>query len=160
MAYNAASPVVDGQTVILSAPGQGTKAFKIERSGEAFTAKELWANAETATQFNTPVLKDGKLYGISSGSMLFCIDAGTGKTLWTSPDRIGDRGFGSVVAAGPVLLALTPASELVVFQPDDKAFKRLARVRVADTPTGAYPVAAGKRLYIRDRDSVMMYTID
>jgi len=43
-------------------------------------------------------------------------------------------------------MALTPTSELVVYQPDAAAYKEIARYRVADTPTYAYPVVAGKRI--------------
>jgi outer membrane protein assembly factor BamB len=160
MAYNAATPIIDGNTIILSAPGQGTKAFKIEKTGDAYAAKDAWANPDVATQFNTPVLKDGKLYGVSNQGNLFCLDAATGKTLWTGGDRLGERGFGSVVAAGPVLLALTPTSDLVVFKPSGTAFEQVARIRVADTPTNAYPIPAGNRLVVKDRDSVIMYAFN
>jgi outer membrane protein assembly factor BamB len=160
MSYNAATPIVDGSSIILSAPGQGTKMFKIEKTGDAFAAKETWSNPDIATQFNTPVLKDGKLYGLSGQSTLFCLDATTGKTLWTGTDRLGEKGFGSVVAAGPVLLALTPKSELVVFKPSDKAYEQVARIRVADTETHGYPIATGNRIYVKDRDAVTMYAFE
>ena len=159
MSYNAASPVVDGHTVIATVPS-GTKAFKIEKAGEAFAAKEIWSNPQTGAQFNTPVLVEGRLYGVSSGGNLFCLDAASGKELWKAPESIAQRGFGSIVAAGPVLMALTPASQLIVFKPSDKAYEEVAKIKVADTPTHAYPVLAGNRLIIKDRDSVMMYAIE
>jgi outer membrane protein assembly factor BamB len=160
MAYNAATPVIEGQTLILSAPGAGTKAFKIEKTGDTFTSKELWTNAEVSTQFNSPVVKDGRIYGLSAGGNLFCLDAASGKTLWQGNDRIGERGFGSIVDAGPVLLALTPASQLIVFKPSEKAYEEVAKIKVADTATHAYPILGGNRLFIKDKDSVMMYTIE
>jgi hypothetical protein len=63
------------------------------------------------------------------------------------------------VDAGSVLLALTPKSELVVFLPDATAFKKLASYKVADTPVYAYPVLAGNRIYVKDQDSVILWTI-
>ena len=54
-------------------------------------------------------------------------------------------GYGSVVDAGAVLLALTPLSELIAFKPTDKAYTEVARIKVADSPTYAYPVVAGNR---------------
>jgi hypothetical protein len=71
----------------------------------------------------------------------------------------GGRGYGSVVDAGSVLLALTPTSELVVFQPGDK-YAEVAKVKVAATPTYAYPVASGNRLFVKDQDSVSLVTIE
>ena len=67
--------------------------------------------------------------------------------------------FGSVVAAGDVMIALTPASELIVFKPSATSYEEVARVKVANTPTHAYPVIAGNRLIIKDRDSVMLYEL-
>jgi outer membrane protein assembly factor BamB len=159
MSYNAATPVVSGDTIILTAPTPGTKAFKITKTGDTFAAKELWFNDKTSGQFCTPVVKDGRIYGISAGGNLFCLDAESGKQLWAANDRIGERGFGTMVAAGPVMIALTPASEMVVFKPAEK-YEEVAKLKVADTQTHAYPVMAGNRIVIKDRDSVLMYEIE
>jgi hypothetical protein len=64
------------------------------------------------------------------------------------------------VDAGSVLLALTPASQLVVFQPDAKAYAEIARIKVADSPTHAYPVVSGNRIFIKDQDAVTLWTIE
>lgn len=42
----------------------------------------------------------------------------------------------------------------------DKQYTEVAKLKVADSPTYAYPVPAGNRLYIKDRDSVMLYAIE
>jgi outer membrane protein assembly factor BamB len=78
-AYNAATPIVEGTTVIIAGSGRGTKAVKIEKAGDAFSAKELWSNPDNAVQFNTPVLKGGLLFGLSQKGDLFCMDAKDGK---------------------------------------------------------------------------------
>src|SRR5262245_19167838 len=106
-AYNACTPIVDGPTVIFSGSGRGTKAVKLEKNGDKIEATPLWSNPDFGVQFNTPVLKNGHVYGISDRDKLFCVSAETGKTAW-SADIKGSRGYGSVVDAGPVLLALTP----------------------------------------------------
>jgi len=64
MSYNAATPIVDGQTLIYCGQGRGAKAVKIEKLGDSFTAKELWSNPDNSVQFNTPVLKNGMLVGM------------------------------------------------------------------------------------------------
>ncbi|OHB66861.1 MAG: hypothetical protein A2V70_05150, partial [Planctomycetes bacterium RBG_13_63_9] len=79
-AYNAATPIVDGQTVIYTGAGRGTKAVKIEKQGDRFIAKELWSCPEPAPQFNTPVLAGGLLFGFSDRGNLYCINATTGQT--------------------------------------------------------------------------------
>ncbi|MGB2819962.1 MAG: PQQ-binding-like beta-propeller repeat protein [Phycisphaerae bacterium] len=159
MAYNAATPIVDGQTVIYTGAGRGTKAVKIAKQADGFAAQEIWSNADVAVQFNTPVLKDGLLFGLTDRGNLFCLDAGTGKTAWTDANRHG-RGFAAVVDAGSAILALPSTSELIAFKPNGKAYEELARIKVADTATYAHPVIAGKRVFVRDQDTVTMWAIE
>jgi outer membrane protein assembly factor BamB len=73
----------------------------------------------------------------------------------------GGGGYGSIVDAGSVLVALSPAGELVVFKPSDEAYSEVARYKVAeplagrsDEGTFAYPVAVGDAIYIKDRDTL------
>jgi outer membrane protein assembly factor BamB len=228
--YNAASPTVDGQTLFYAGSGRGTKAVKFEKTGDGFTANELWSNAEKSVQFNSPVLKNGLLYGLTQGNELFCIDTKNGQLAWSAPagpaggggpggpgrpgtpprpavpgaqiaaadppppagsgrppgrpggpggpggpgrpggpggpggrgGGMGGRGggYGSIVDAGSVLLALTPGSELIVFQPGDKAYTELARIKVAESQTHAHPVVSGNRVFIKDKDSVILWTVE
>ena len=158
MAYNAATPIVDGQTVIFTGQGRGTKAVKVENTGDGFAKKELWS-AQPAVQFCSPVLMDGLLFGVSGKGNLFCLDAKTGQTDWTDSTKRGS-GYAGMVAAGSIILALPNNSELIAFKPNGKQYEELARIKVAETPTIAYPVLAGKRLFVKDRDALTMWTID
>lgn len=158
-AYNAATPIVDGPTVIYTGAGRGTTAVKIEKEGDGFAAKELWSNPDVAPQFNTPVLKEGLLFGFSHRGNLFCLDARTGRTAWIDSSERG-RGFAAIVDAGPVLLALPSNSELTVYKPVARAYEELARIQVAGTPTYAHPVVAGNRIFVKDEDAVTMWTVD
>ncbi len=158
-AYNAATPIVDGQTVIYTGAGRGTKAVKIEKQGDVFSAKELWSNPEIAPQFNTPVLKDNLLFGLSDRSNFFCINAQTGQTAWTDPTEYG-RGFAAIVDAGSCLLALPGSSELIVFKPNGKEDTEIARYKVADTPIYAHPVISGNSVFVKDEESVTMWMVE
>jgi hypothetical protein len=132
------------------------RAFKIEKQGDSFAARELW-KSESPAPFNTPVLKDGLLFGLSGRRNFFCMNAQTGEVLWTDSTARGE--CGAVLDAGAVLLALTSDSELVAFQPSNKAYAELARIKVADTPTWAYPIIAENRVFVKDRDSVTLWTL-
>jgi outer membrane protein assembly factor BamB len=167
-AYNAATPLVDGSMVIYGGGGRGFRAVRLEKEGDGFAGKQLWSNPDTSVQFNTPVLVNGLLFGLSQTNEFFCMSAANGKTLWKAPAgpaAAGGRGgrgggYGSIVDAGSVLLALTPRMELVVFAPSDKEFKQLASYKVADSATYAYPVLAGNRVYVKDQDAVICWTLD
>ncbi len=223
--YNASTPIVDGQTLIYAGSGRGTKAVKIGKEGDSFVGKELWSNPEKSVQFNTPVVKNGLVFGLTPNNEFFCLNAQDGKTVWSAPGPGapeagpgrgpgggrppaagliaadnptprpgapgqpppggpggqgpggpggprrgpggrgmggggGGAGYGSIVDAGSVLIALTPSSQLVVFEPNDKAYKQLASYKVADSPTHAYPVLSGNRIFIKDRDSLTLWTVD
>jgi len=159
-AYNAATPIVDGQTVIYAAKGRGTKALKIEKQADIFGAKELWTNAELGVQYNTPVLKSGFLFGLSDGGNLFCINAQTGGTAWTDATQLDRGGFGSIVDAGSVLLALPSSAELIVFKPDSQEYAEMARIKLSDTAAYAHPVVAGNRIFIKDQEALAMFTVE
>jgi outer membrane protein assembly factor BamB len=159
-AYNAATPIIDGQTVIYMGAGRGIKAVKIEKKGDAFATAELWSNADVAPQFNTPVLRDGFLFGLSDKGNLFCVDSRTGKTAWVDQTARDRGGFAAVVGAGSCLMALPSSSELTVFKLNDKQYEELAKIKVSDTPIYAHPVIAGNRIIIKDQETVAMLTIN
>ena len=156
--FNSATPIVDGSTVIYTGQGAGTKAISIEKGDGGFAAKKLWSNEKLGTGFNTPVLKDGFLFGLSDRGTFFCLDAKTGKTAWIDSGK-RDR-FGAIVDAGEVLLALPANSQLIAFKPSGKKYAQLAAIKVSDSPTYAHPVVAGKRIFVKDRDALTMFAVE
>jgi outer membrane protein assembly factor BamB len=167
MAYNAPSPIIRGPVLIYTGQQRGMTAVKFEKKDGAITAKELWRNPDVSTQFDTPVLKDGMLFGLSAGSggrgggggKFFCVDANSGKTDWMDATvRTGT--FGSLVDGGPVILALTSDSRLFVLQPSEKAYTEVANYKVSEKETYAYPVVSSKGIFIRDQDSVALWAAE
>jgi outer membrane protein assembly factor BamB len=181
--YNAATPIVEGQSLIFAGPTRGITAKKLVQNQDAVLAEALWSNPDNSVMYNTPVYKNGLLFGLSSLNSLFCIDVKTGKTTWnasTDPKAAppaqgnqqqgqsprgrrgggGSGGYGSVVDAGEVLLALPPSGDLIVFQAEGQAYKELARYKVADKDTYCYPILAGNRIFVKDKDSVTLWTLE
>jgi outer membrane protein assembly factor BamB len=159
-AYNAATPIIDGQIVIYTGAERGTKAVKIEKQADGFVAKELWSNTDVAPQFNTPVLKDGLLFGLSNRGNLFCINSQTGQTAWIDPTQTDRSGFAAILDVGSAILALPSSSELIVIKPTDKEYTELVRIKVSEKATYAHPVIAGKRIFIKDEDTLSLWTVD
>ena len=230
--YNAATPIIAGQTMIYAGPTSGITSVSMVKDGDALAAKPRWKNSDYSLMYNTPVLRDGMLYGISNLNALFCVNAETGDTAWSAPlgqsagsgtpaasgekksddaasgekksndtaaaenkstaddaksadqksdDKKGDEkgdggkkgpgmrgkggmrggmrggagggGYGSVVDAGSVLIALIPSGQLVVFEPNDKEFKQIAAYKIADSDAYAYPILSGNRIYTKDKNS-------
>ena len=71
-----------------------------------------------------------------------------------------DAGYGSVVDAGAVLVTLTPNAELIVFAPSGTELKQLATYKVGEPGVYAYPVLSGNRIFIKDKNSVALWTVE
>lgn len=168
--YN--TPIIDGQTVIFGSPGMGagsSMALKIEKMGDKFTATEQWKST-AAYQYNTPVLKGGLLFGLSGDKKFFCMEAKSGKVLWTDTTPRGEAG--GVLSAGNVVLALVGPvkggrsetakgkSELVAFEASKAGFKELAKYELSPAAGLAYPVIAGNWIYVKGNDNLTAWSID
>jgi outer membrane protein assembly factor BamB len=157
--YNSETPIVDGQTVYLS--GAGTVAIKVEKKDDGFKAEQLWKKSDAAGIYDTPVLKDGMLFGFTGGNRqsgnFFCLDAKTGDKLWADDTKRGD--CGEILDAGSVLVGLSSNGDLVAFKPSNKAYEEVAKYKVGNSPW-AYPILAGNRIFVKDKDSVTLWTIE
>ena len=71
----------------------------------------------------------------------------------------GSGGYGAVVGAGEFLFALTPDTELIVFQANAQAPTEVARYKVADGPTYSYPIVSGDRIFIKDKDTIALWSL-
>jgi hypothetical protein len=59
-----------------------------------------------------------------------------------------------------VLLTLTSNSELVAFKPSKTEYAELAKIKVAETLTRVHTVIARKRVFVKDKDSVTLWTFE
>jgi outer membrane protein assembly factor BamB len=84
--YGASSPVVDAaNSVVFGMRGNGCYAIKISKEGDSFKTEQLWNNMEIGAEYNTPILKNGFLFGINPRNNYYCISAKTGTTAWSVP---------------------------------------------------------------------------
>jgi outer membrane protein assembly factor BamB len=158
-AYNAATPLVVGQNIVFSGAGRGTRASTLGKDGSNYTVKDVWTNSNSV-QFNTPVLNNKRLFGIAQNGDFFCLDAQTGNTIWTAPAPAGRSGFGSMTDAGAAVVALTPQAELQVVDSRSNEFKILGKYKVADSEVYATPILVNRSIYIKDQDSVMLWSVE
>ncbi len=158
--YNISTPVIDGDTIYYSGSRRGTFAVKVQKASTGtFTLKELWKNTDFACQYNTPVLHKGFLFGVSDRSIPFCINAADGTTAWKADAPQGRKGFATLVDAGPVLFVLPDTSTLIILKPDTTAYTELTRYKVADAPTYTFPIVSGSRIFIRDTNTLTLYSL-
>ena len=141
--------------MILSGYKKGTFAYRVDGR----TPRQIWKSRKVSMSMSSPILKKGRLYGFSEKrrGQYFCLDAKTGKVLWTSDGRQAENA--ALVDTGNFILSLTTRSELVVFHASDEEYKEVARYTVADTPTWAHPVVSGRTITVKDENSLIRWTI-
>ena len=156
--YNCTSPYINGDIIYYTGQGSGTKAVQVVRQGDKYVTKELWSNPEIGAKWNTPVLKEGYLYGFTDQRRIYCIDASTGKTAWY--DTAVNSDFATIVDCGPVIIGLPSTGNLIVMKPDPKAYSEVAKYKVAETPVYAFPVISGNAIYVKESENLIMYTLE
>jgi len=156
--YNCVSPCIDGPTIYLTGQGTGMKAIKVEKSGNEYITKESWSNPEVGAKWNTPILKDGFLYGFTDQKRLYCLNAATGQTAWTDNAVISD--FSTIVECGSVIIGLTSTDNLIVLKPDGKEYSEITKYKVSDTPIYAFPVISGNNIFIKDAENLTLQKIE
>jgi len=156
--YNCVSPCLDGQKMYITGQGTGMKAYVVEKKGNNYEPRELWSNTTTGAKWNTPVLKDGFLYGFTDTRKIYCINASTGETAWL--DQAVHSDFATLVDCGQVFIGLPSTGNLLVFTPSPTSYNEAARYRVAEAAVYAFPVIAGNNIYVKDAESLTMFRFE
>jgi outer membrane protein assembly factor BamB len=156
--YNCTSPYIDGQIIYYTGQGLGTKALRVTKEGDKFVTKEIWSNPEIGAKWNTPVLKNGFLYGFTDQKRLYCLDATTGKTAWN--DNTVNSDFATIVDCGTVIIGLPSTGNLIIMKPDPKAYTEIAKYKIAETAVYAFPVISGNKIYVKDSENLMLYKLE
>ncbi len=162
---NAATPVVDGNRVYLSASyGVGSACVEVREDG---SVREVWTNERLGLQFSTPVFEDGVLYAVDGVSgragSLVAVDPDNGRELWREDlsfdETVEDGGEtkeftfsvgeGSLIVVGERLVLLGDFGHLVVLRPHSKGAEVVAHAPLFHAPESwTPPVIANGRLYI------------
>ena len=158
MVENATSPVADQNKIYYTGLNNGFNAIEIKKDGTTFIVNKLWSNPDFSTAFSTPLLKDGFLYGLSKRSRLFCINASTGQTAWT--DNTALQSFGSIVDAGSVIIVSTSNSNFVVLKPDGQKYNQVTLIKLKENSIYAHPILSGNRIFIKDNESLTLFTLN
>jgi len=136
---NASCPVVFDNKVFISASYR-TGGALIQINPD-FTHKALWTTQEFGLHFNTPIHRDGYLYGFDGrnepDASLACVDVATGKVVWRETpewaETIGGRSQtlstyrGSLLAVDGNYLCLGELGHLLWMDLTPKGYRELAR---------------------------------
>jgi len=154
----ATMPVVNNDTIIVNSP-ERVIAFRPRLRDGAWIVETMWETKDVSTYLSTPVVVDGVLYGLSTKQrgQFYAVDAKTGQVLWLGTPREADNT--ALVKAGRLLFLLNDDAVLIVARSNRKAFDPIARYMVADSATWAQPAISGDRLFIKDVNTLALWTV-
>ena len=90
---HAATPVIDGDNVIVNSHTIGLVAFRISKDSGGLKAAPAWANQNLKINLATPVLVDGHLYCQGANKDYICVEAETGNSSGRSQALARDGGI-------------------------------------------------------------------
>jgi outer membrane protein assembly factor BamB len=156
---NSMTPILYGQTVIVSGNGGPTVAFTPAKQGTQWTTTNVWENADVPMRMSNGVIVGDMLFSLSNRNMgqYFSVDAKSGKTLWTSEAR--QAGNAAIVKAGTIVFSLEDDGELVVFR-SGAMFEPLKRYKVAESETWTQPTISGNRFFVKDVSTLTLWTLN
>ena len=151
--------MVAGDLVIYSGLSNPTTAVRIVKSGATLTPQEVWKNADVSMYMSTAVVAGDALVGLAQRNrgQFFALDRKTGKTLWTTRGRETENA--ALIRVPGYTLIQTAEGELIVARDSATAFDVVKRYDVADSTTWAHPALVGNQLFVRDANSLTLWTI-
>jgi len=157
---NSITPLVYGQTVIVSGQGKALTAYTISKRNDQWAAELAWENDQLQMSFSNPVLVRDAVFSLSplNSGQFFWADAKTGNTLWRSAPR--QAGNAAIVRAADYLFVLKDDGQLVVARSTPGGFEPLKTYTVADSATWAPPVISGNRVFVKDVSTLALWTLN
>ena len=153
---NSALPVIVSpeRFVLTAGYGHGAAMVEVKKSGDQWTATEIWKSQALKNRFNSNALRNGVVYGVDEG-ILVAMDAATGQRKWKG----GRYGYGQFVMAGGFLVILSETGEVALVKANPDRHEELARFQALDGKTWNPPVIAGGRLIVRNTTEMACYWI-
>lgn len=157
---HAVSPLVYHDTVLVTGQDSGVKALRPVRHGDTWDVELVWETADVAMDLSNPVLIEDTLFGLShrSSGQFFALDARNGELRWLGEPRAAENT--AVAKAGDLLFLLNDDAELIVATLGDAGLQPFRTYSVAESATWAQPVISGNRVFIKDVDTLALWTID
>jgi outer membrane protein assembly factor BamB len=157
---NAVTPVLYGQTLIVSGNGGPTTAFTVTKQNNQWTTQTVWENADIPYRLSNSVLVHDALFGLTTknSGQYFSVDAKTGKTVWTSEPRAAAQA--AILQAGDLVFSLQDDGNLVIFRSGTAAFEPIRRYHVADSETWTQPTISGSRIFVKDVSNLALWTLN
>jgi outer membrane protein assembly factor BamB len=154
---NGAIPVVAGSHALLTASyGIGAEWISITKN----SVDVVWSDEVLSSQYTTPILQDGAMYGIDGRQdggpiTLKCFDPRTRKVHWTEswPE------YATLIGADGKLLVMQTDGKLSLVRMSSSGYEQLGSASLLSGKTRALPALANGRLYIRNEKTLACFNL-
>ena len=157
---NSVTPVIFGDVVIYSTEEAGVIAIRPLKEGTAWSTETVWETTDVWLKMSSPVMVGDTLFGLSSknSGQYFAIDARTGEVLWLGKPREADNT--AIVTSGDLVFLLNDDAQLTVARGSRMGLEPVRRYTVADSATYAQPTITGNRIFIKDVDTLALWSFN
>ncbi len=158
---NSITPLVVGNTVIVSGQGKPLTAYTIANKEGKWSADLAWENPQLSMSFSNGVLVGDAIFSMSplNSGQFFWADVKTGKTLWASEPRQG--GNAAITRSGNLLFVLKDDGQLMIAPAKPgEPFAPTKTYTVATSATWAPPVISGNRIFVKDAETLALWTLN
>jgi outer membrane protein assembly factor BamB len=146
------TPMVVDDVVVAGSHQVGLVGVRISREGNGLKAEQAWLNKQAAVNFSSPVAVDKFIYSLGPQRNFICVDAESGKILWSQPGYFtssADKAHAAMLVMGEKILASTDGGMLVMFRANPKEFEEFGQAQVAAL-NWCNPAYVDGVLFIRD----------
>jgi len=148
--------VGDGEFLIGTSFGFGTRKVRIKKSDEGWSTEEVWTSRALKPYYNDQVVHRGHVFGFDN-SFLACISVADGKLAWK------ERGYGNgqllLLPDQDLLLVLSEKGEVALVEATPEGHKQLGKIQAIKGKTWNHPVIANGKLYVRNGEEAACYEL-
>jgi outer membrane protein assembly factor BamB len=177
MGMGISTPVIYDDFIFVSCFYSGSLLVKID--SKALTARKIWLRAgenEIKTDalhcvINTPVIKDGFIYGVDSYGQLRCLELKSGNRVWENGTAVKKDRWANIhfINHGDKIWMFNEHGELLITELTPEAFTEISRAKLIEPTTDqlnrkgtgvtwSHPAFAGKYVFARnDKELVCAY---
>lgn len=156
---NCSSPMFhNGMLFTASGYGTGGAMFRLQSRGGQTGSQLGYRTDEMKNHHGGMVLIDGHIYGSNDPGILTCIDLATGNVKWKNRSV----GKGSLTVADGHIYMRSEEGPVALVEVNSSRYVEKGRFEQRDRsgrPTWAHPVVARGKLFLRDMDRLLVYSV-
>ena len=146
----------DGDVLIGTGMGVGTRRISVGAADEKWPIKELWTTKTFRPYFNDQVVLGDHLYGFDN-NLLMCVNMADGRTMWRT------RGYGSgqvlLLVDQALLLVMTETGDVALVAAKPESHTEIARFKALEGKTWNHPVVAHGKLFVRNGEEMACFEL-